>query len=576
MADIDIHEIIRNITSSERYRTNSHFSQRVYEDEPILTTARQMSSYLPDEYKKMRAISRWQEGKNGRRGRWLTDAELFYRQALIMADFEDDCPYNGVFKAFFPTYNAMSDRQLRGYFTWRAQVRRGHVEETSLSFAYVYLYELLCGIGVANPEDGYHKIESFWQSYSLYAPELDRYVRVWLLDYAIYHGLSPELLSDNKIVTFDQALIALKRAQDTAMHQAQLATARSGQTKKTSRNVNLDTETEEALFTAIDELSTYHIANSRFAKEYREDVRYVACNTYLQLVEHYAKRRKLGLLEGLFGEQMRLPYTMFGSAVFFDPLRHPDCTYELDEIHRYRCERGLWTCERFYGSRARSATLGSIVRAVDRIMRETWGYPHPLKDESAPKYITKIIERAATERYAWAEAHKPVEVHIDLSSLRGIRAAAARSREALLTDEEREDEPQSCAEAEQEASSKPSCDAQRAVSEYPPAPNTASTGSVVVNAPAPMPQQADLTEQQPTDRPLTAPQTAYLAALLAQDAQAAAAALQNESVSEDMMVDTINESLFDSIGDTVIEYSENGPAIIEDYREDVEGILQDA
>ncbi len=100
--------------------------------------------------------------------------------------------------------------------------------------------------------------------------------------------------------------------------------------------------------------------------------------------------------------------------------------------------------------------------------------------------------------------------------------------------------------------------------------------STMTSAPALAPRQTDATEQQPTHGPLTAPQTAYLAALLAQDAQAAAAALQNESVSEDMMVDTINESLFDSIGDTVIEYSENGPAIIEDYREDVEGILQDA
>ena len=62
----------------------------------------------------------------------------------MMADFEDDCPYNGTFKSYFPTYNAMSDRQLRGYFTWRAQVRRGTVEETSTSFAFLYLYELIC------------------------------------------------------------------------------------------------------------------------------------------------------------------------------------------------------------------------------------------------------------------------------------------------------------------------------------------------------------------------------------------------------------------------------------------------
>ena len=77
-----------------------------------------------------------------------------------MADFEDDCPYNGTFKSYFPTYNAMSDRQLRGYFTWRAQVRRGTVEETSTSFALLYLYELICGIGVDNPLDGFNKIKA--------------------------------------------------------------------------------------------------------------------------------------------------------------------------------------------------------------------------------------------------------------------------------------------------------------------------------------------------------------------------------------------------------------------------------
>ncbi len=42
------------------------------------------------------------------------------------------------------------------------------------------------------------------------------------------------------------------------------------------------------------------------------------------------------------------------------------------------------------------------------------------------------------------------------------------------------------------------------------------------------------------------------------------------------MVDAVNEALFDTVGDTVIEYAADGPALIEDYREDVEGILQHA
>lgn len=76
-----------------------------------------MQNFLPDQYRKMREISRWQDDPKGGAGRWLSEAELFYRQGQLMADFEDDCPYNGTFKSYFPTYNAMSDRQLRGYFT---------------------------------------------------------------------------------------------------------------------------------------------------------------------------------------------------------------------------------------------------------------------------------------------------------------------------------------------------------------------------------------------------------------------------------------------------------------------------
>ncbi|MFR2031937.1 MAG: tellurite resistance TerB C-terminal domain-containing protein [Collinsella sp.] len=43
--------------------------------------------------------------------------------------------------------------------------------------------------------------------------------------------------------------------------------------------------------------------------------------------------------------------------------------------------------------------------------------------------------------------------------------------------------------------------------------------------------------------------------------------------SEDMLVDSINEALFDLVGDTVIEFGSAGPQIIEDYEADVRGYL---
>ena len=75
----------------------------------------------------------------------------------------------------------------------------------------------------------------------------------------------------------------------------------------------------------------------------------------------------------------------------------------------------------------------------------------------------------------------------------------------------------------------------------------------------------------PTEGPLDERQAAYLAALMARDAGARAQAAAGTS--EDMLVDSINEALFDVVGDTVIEFGDAGPQVVEDYRNDIEELL---
>ena len=72
---------------------------------------------------------------------------------------------------------------------------------------------------------------------------------------------------------------------------------------------------------------------------------------------------------------------------------------------------------------------------------------------------------------------------------------------------------------------------------------------------------------------LTPAADAYLRALLEQNTAQAALAVERSGQSEDMLVDSINEALFDLVGDTVIEFSAAGPQIIEDYEADVRGYL---
>lgn len=583
MADQDIKMLIERIMAEARTHQSARFSHEVYADEPILKTGRQMQNFLPDQYRKMREISRWQDDPKGGAGRWLSEAELFYRQGLLMADFEDDCPYNGTFKSYFPTYNAMSDRQLRGYFTWRAQVRRGTVEETSTSFAFLYLYELICGIGVDDPLDGFNKIKAFWDVYRAFEPGLDRFARVWLQDYAVFHGLDPKLLRDSKTIMFDNALIELRRAARDLVP----APAPSGQTPKRRKTseptlpLPPDEVREERLMAAINALSTYNLSNSRLDRSHHRDLRHVACAVYVRMARYYDTHRKTGIVASLFGEETAMPYTMFASAVFFAPERHEDCEYRLDPIHIYRCQNGFWECMRIHGSRQKSNKLGEMMRACDQRLRLALDPAHPLKEEKVPKYLAKIIDDEIVAWLSWDAAHQPVKIDIDLSQLGHIRSAAAQTREALLIDEEREDGAPVEAEAtlieQPNTESAPGMTAEpgeMTIRQNEPDEPTVSTEEFGVVAPLLASVGAPVTPA-PTEaaNKLAPAEDTFLRALLEQNAAQATSAVAHSGQSEDMLVDSINEALFDLVGDTVIEFGAAGPQIIEDYEADVRGYL---
>ena len=69
------------------------------------------------------------------------------KQAKLLANFEDDYSYEGNVVRYYPTYQALTDQELRGYFSWRTKLRRGNIQKTCLSFAFLYIYELINQVG---------------------------------------------------------------------------------------------------------------------------------------------------------------------------------------------------------------------------------------------------------------------------------------------------------------------------------------------------------------------------------------------------------------------------------------------
>lgn len=536
----DIDKILEQLLSDPRLREGRAFaSSRTYGDEPIIRRGSQMHGFVPEPIKLLREMQVTPQGRT-----W-SEARLFFEQAKLLEDFEDHAPFVGQFISYYPTYRSMNDRQLRGYFTWRGNVRRGQIEDVSTSFAYVYIYELLMGVGAEPGAKAFEALETFYRAYRAFdQASMDRNVRPWLMDYVVDHGLDPKLAEPYTDAAHDKAISLLEGIDRAAVLSAP---------PKGSRRAPLDFgmlgEAAAKLADAVDTLSTYHLKDSRLYKESPDDLAVVLLAVFIRLSRHYARTHNQGLVETLFGTRFPLRHLMYASAIHYEPAPHPDCVFELSATRRYICKNGNWACDGYHDGGAKSAKLGGLARAVDRQLRVAIDFPAQLKDHAEPKYLVKMIDAEVADYLTYKEAHRPVVVDIDFSKLAQIRAAASVTQEALLVDEEREDAPQAEGLEAADFAEPP------ASAEPEPATSPAASGD----------------DQQGARKDtfgLTEDERALVEALLAGRPAPGA------KTSADLLVDAINEKLFDLVGDTVVEFGADGsPELIEDYADDVREAL---
>ena len=492
----------------------------------------------------------------------------FREQAFLMADFEDDAPYYGPFERYFPTYSAMENRQLRGYVTWRTGVRHGVFDRAPLSFKFVYVYELLMGAGVDSAEDGFQKLLELWREYRDDEPDLDRYLKLWLWDYAAWYGVDPA------VVGRDPALRA------DVDRDLRLLAVRDGSASD-ARGLTL----------ALSDLSSYRVRASKFYREHPDDMAEVTAAVWGSLGEHYRKRRKTGLFESMFGTPFSLPYEMFRSAVFVGERGgHPDAVYEVDPLRRYVCRGGQWTYEGYSTPRDGVSELGAVLKGVDARMRALYGFEPPLKDPKTPKYLAAIIDRHANALLERRRDEESRRISIDLSKLGAIRARSEETCESLLVDEEREGyegAPELAVGCQTPAMRTAVPDAavpvaveEPAVAAEPelatelvPEPPAAATPAPAPVAPVAPVAPATSTPVAAGPFGLTSVEVEFLRRLLEGEGYDDLFDAPGARMSLDMLVDGVNEKLFDLLGDTAVEFDGGVPSVVEDYRDDVRGAV---
>ena len=178
-------------------------------------------------------------------------------------------------------------------------------------------------------------------------------------------------------------------------------------------------------------------------------------------------------------------------------------------------------------------------------MRLYYGKSGSLKEKFPPCEYKDVIARAIDDyEKERKEAQRP-RIHLDMSSLSRIREDAAVTRDALIVDEE---------EAPVERDEIPALVMDE--KEKQPAAETKTEVPVQNNTEEPQDLQKYL-----------------LKALL--DGTAYKDMLQKHHAQLSMLVDQINETMMDVVGDTVIEFDGETPSLIEDYVDDVRNWLEE-
>ena len=488
----------------------------MYQDEPLPPRREGAVFSLPEAYREMRRLA-YAHSRYAR-----SEAEIFYRQGKRMEAYEDSFDYRGEFFRYFPTYQAMDDRQLRGYFSWRTKVRRGMVEATSLSFAFVYVYELLNGIGVRSAMEGFRTLRDFWCAYRRFEPGIDRYLKLWLRDYVVYHNLEKSLLEGILDTGYEDAVRIL-------LHHR--------------------TRSEEEVFDALCGLSCYDLKASRFYLLQPEEVRRVACRVFAGVSDSFGRRSRGDGIKAFFGEMHSSACPMFASAVFYEERRHPDAVFELTDLCRYRCHDGAWSCERFFCRKDKLHRIGGLLKNIDFLMRRSYQFRSALQPEKAAKTVLALITREIGRVQEEEQRRALPEIRFDLSRLPGIREDALLTQNKLIVPGSEEamehsSVPESVPEAE------------------PPEENGEREEERAPEISSPAPENGS---------GLNRLELGFLRCLLRREPYEAF--LRSHGAMASILADAINEKLFERFGDVVIDCSDDRPRVLEEYEEELKGVI---
>ncbi len=444
----------------------------------------------------------------------LRKARIFYVQAKFMEDYEDDLPWNEEVRLYAPSYQDLSNKQLRGYFTWRSRIRKGEYEKNADAFAYIYIFELLNGIGVQSPEESIEKLLEFEKKYAgetAHSMLMQRFIRQWIFEFAVVNGMEKERLlcyADPEDLKRDHVITVLKEPE-----------------KYENREI----------FEAMCAVAGKKYFSSSVVKKLgKEGMDYFA-GAWKFAADHALPNGR-NLFDKCFGTFGKRSFYPLNGTLYYPKNQERSADHALNEcrIFSYDPDSESWYLASYRKTVAGTEAFSEFMRCADRLLRVYLKTGRELQEKQDEKWAVPLINSfIEADRLAKEEAKK-VKVSIDFSNLNKIRSDAVKTCDSLLTEEEKTE-----------------------------------TADEVLTEKTEIPHEENL--QKSPEIPLDATQLEILKALL--DGRSVAGIIAKHHGMPEICADSINEAFFDEVGDNVVECDGKEIVLVEDYREEVAHLI---
>ena len=445
----------------------------------------------------------------------------FYLQGKFMEDYEDDVPWTGEFNRLFPTYQDLSIRQLRGYFSWRTRVRREEYTPIAASAAVLYLNELLNGIGVSGPEEAIGKMKAFERGFldkGYGDPALRRNLRRWMLEFAILKNLPPDTVR----ACADADMLARDRAMEVLRHPEEA--------------------TDEAVYEALCAIGGNRLSASPVMKHRAEKGKRLFSEAWRTALAQEGQGSGKDLFDACFGRKSLFPWHPLANTVYSSHGKRETQRYVLSECREYFCRGGAWYVAAYDRLTFDRKRFTGFLHEADAKLRRYLRTGNYLKEKPenawAGPYIDRVID---ADRKAEQEAARP-KIVLDLSGLDRIRRDASVTRDSLLTE-----------------------------ADWPDAEEAPEIPVPAAEAPEEPPEEADPVPDAGPEGALDALQVRILRMLL--QGGDPASLMRENRLMPSLVADDINEAMFEEFGDTVLLCDGDRLSLVEDYREDLEQML---